>query len=210
MSAYVELASLKEAIGLAGQSDDTVDDVTLRSCIWRASAVVDGWLERNRPGFVGFAASSNTRTAVGSNTRLYDGSGDDWQWVDDFASVAAVAVDGETIPASAWVAWPYNERPTRALVYVAPTTPGLEPASWAAGTANVAVTGYAGLATVPPDVEQTTLAVALLYWRRYQQGEPAPVVTPRGAQGFLMADAEVEGLLETGLAGWRVVGVWGA
>jgi len=108
--------------------------------------------------------------------------------------------------------WPYNENPKRAIIYAAPTTSlhGLTVDHWTIGTANVAVSGYAGLDHVPDDVEQTTLAIAIIYWRRYQQGNPDVAVTPSGIRGFVESDPEVEGLLWSGLSGWISPGVWGA
>ena len=45
MSEFISLTALKEAVGLKGDSDDTIDDGVLRSTIHRASALVDGYLE---------------------------------------------------------------------------------------------------------------------------------------------------------------------
>jgi len=208
VSAYISLAALKQAASI----DDTVDDALLNSVIFRASARVDSFLARNRVGYVGFASSSNSRTGVGSNTRVYDGDGSDTLFIDDFQSVSAVSVDTTSVSSNSWRLWPYNETPKRAIIYAEPATSlrGLTTDHWAIGRANIAVTGYAGLSFVPNDVEQTTLAVALIYWRRYQQGEPEPVVSPDGMVGFLVADAEVDGILFSGLDGWIVPGVWGA
>ena len=72
------------------------------------------------------------------------------------------------------------------------------------------MTGYAGVDHVPSDIEQTTLAIAILYWRRYQQGEPEPATRPAGVRGFIESDPEVEGILWSGLSGWVSPGVWGA
>ena len=211
MSAYIDLTALKEAVGITGAQNDTTDDGILSSTIFRASAAVDGFLEQNRASYVGFASSSNSRTAVGSNTRVYDGEGGDTLFIDDFQSVATVSVDAVSVSSNSWRLWPYNDSPKRALIYAAPTssTYGLTASSWSLGTANIAVTGYAGLDHVPNDVEQTTLAIAIVYWRRYQSGEPAPVVTPDGARGYLTEDPEVAALLTTGLGGWVNYGVWG-
>jgi hypothetical protein len=52
--------------------------------------------------------------------------------------------------------------------------------------------------------------VALIYWRRYQQGEPQSIVSPDGMTGFLVDDPEVDGILTAGLSGWVSLGVWGA
>ena len=212
MSAYVSLEALKEAVGLTGQANDTIDDSVLRTVIIRASGRVDGFLEQNRVGYVGFAASSNSRSAVGSNTRVYDGSGTATQFIDDFTNVSAVSVDTVSVSSNSWRLWPYNETPKTAIIYEEPSTSlrGLIVDHWTAGTANVAVTGYAGVDHVPSDVEQTSLAIAIIYWRRYQQGEPEPVVTPDGVRGAIESDPEVEGLLRSGLSGWVSFGVWGA
>ncbi len=212
MSAYTSLAALKEAVGLTGPASDAVDDGVLSSIIYRASARIDGFLEQNRTGYVGFAASSNSRTAVGSNTRVYDGTGTDTLFIDDFTSVATVSVDDTTVSSNSWRLWPYNETPKRAIIYAEPATSlrGLLVDHWTLGTANVGVTGYAGLDHVPNDVEQTTLSVAILYWRRYQQGDQSVAVTPQGVRGFIESDPEVEGLLWSGLSGWISPGVWGA
>ena len=208
MSAYISLGALKQAASI----DDTVDDALLTSVIFRASGVVDGFLAKWRVGYVGFASSSNSRTGVGSNTRVYDGTGTDTLFIDDFASVSAVSVDSVSVSSNSWRLWPYNETPKRAIIYAEPATSlrGLTTDHWSLGTANVAVTGYAGLAHIPNEVEQTTLAVALIYWRRYQQGEPEPQVSPDGVRGFLVDDPEVDGILTAGLSGWVLLGVWGA
>lgn len=212
MSAYVGLAALKEAVGLKGESDDTVDDGVLQSVIYRASALVDNKLAEIRPGWVGIAAGSNSRGAVGSNTRSYDGSGDDWLWIDDASSVASVVVDDDTVTATSWTAWPYNDVPKRALVYIAPTTSayGLRPSSWTRGTANVDVTAYFGLPTVPDDIAQVTLALCVLFWRRYQQGDPIP--GPEVAMGgrIVTSDPEVHGILDSLWPRWGVPSIGGA
>lgn len=211
MSSYIDLTALKEAVGITGAQNDTVDDGILRTVIFRASAAVDAFLEQNRAGYIGFASSSNSRTAVGSNTRVYDGTGTDTLFIDDATSVATVSVDTVSVSSNSWRLWPYNDTPKRAILYAAPANSlrGYTNDQWSYGTANIGVTGYFGLDHVPSDVEQTTLAIAIVYWRRYQQGEPEPVVRPAGAQGFVMADPEVEGLLVTGLAGWVSQGVYG-
>ena len=210
MSSYVGLAALKAAVGLKGS--DTTDDATLTSCIVRASGKVDAYLDRNRVGYVGFAASSNSRTSVGSSTRVYDGSGDSTLFIDDFTSVSTVSVDTVSVSSNAWRLWPYNESPKRAIIYADPVMDrvGLTTDTWTLGTANVAVTGYAGVDHVPSDVEQASLAVAILYWQRLERGEPEPVVAPSGARGYLIDDPEVEGILTSALAGWVSIGVWGA
>jgi hypothetical protein len=212
MSAYVSRQALKEAVGLSGASSDTVDDGLFDSVIFRASGAVDAYLERNRTGYVGFATSSNSRSAVGSNTRVYDGTGTDTLFIDDFTSVSSVSVDTVAVSSNSWRLWPYNETPKRAIIYAAPSssTHGLTASHWTTGTANVGVAGYTGVDHVPSDVEQTTLAVAIVYWRRYQQGQPEPVVSPSGARGYVTFDPEVQAILESGLAGWVSIGVWGA
>jgi len=208
LSAYISLAALKQAASI----DDTVDDALLTSVIFRASGVVDGFLAKWRVGYVGFASSSNSRTGVGSNTRVYDGDGTDTLFIDDFTSVSAVSVDTVSVTSNSWRLWPYNDTPKRAIIYALPASSvhGLTTDHWTIGTANIAVTGYAGLNHVPNEVEQTTLAVALIYWRRYQQGEPQATVSPDGMTGFLVDDPEVDGILTAGLSGWVNLGVWGA
>ena len=93
MSQYVTVEQLKEQIGIRGLAADTVDDAALQSATIRASALVDAHLDAVRPGYVGFAASSNARSSVGSNTRDYDGTGTDTLFIDDASSVATVSVD---------------------------------------------------------------------------------------------------------------------
>lgn len=212
MSAYTSLQALKEAIGLKAAADDDVDNGILSSLIYRASARVDGFLEQNRTGYVGFANSSNSRTAVGSNTRVYDGTGTDTLFIEDFQSVATVSVDEASVSSNSWRLWPYNEVPKRAIIYADPATSlrGLITDHWTPGTANVAVTGYAGLDHVPNDIEQVAIGIAIVYWRRYQQGDQSVAVTPQGVRGFIESDPEVEGLLWSGLSGWISPGVWGA
>jgi len=211
MSSYIGLAALKEAIGLSGSASDAVDDGVLNSVIFRASAVVDNYLDAIRPGFVGFASGSNSRGAIGSNTRRYDGTGTDTLIIDDADSVASVTVDDVAVASTAWEAWPYNETPKRMLIYVEPTSSayGLLASNWTYGTGNVDVTGYFGIPTVPDDVAQATLALAVLYWRRYQSGDP----TSGQIQQTSVAptnDPEAMGILEALWPRWGRVGVWGA
>ena len=210
MSQYTSLGALKAAIGLPGS--DTTDDAVLTSVIFRASAKVDAFLDQNRVGYVGFAASSNSRSSVGSNTRNYDGTGTDTLFIDDFTSVSGVSVDTTSVSSNAWRLWPYNETPKRAIIYADPVMDrvGLTTDTWTRGTANVGVRGYAGIDHVPNDVEQATLAVAIIYWRRYQQGDPEPVVRPQGVRGYMVDDPEVEGILVSALGGWVVPGIYGA
>jgi len=172
VSQYVSREALKEAVGLTGTANDTVDDNILLSIIFRASAIVDGHLEAIRPGYVGFASSSNSRQAVGSNTRVYDGSGDDTLFIDDAQSVATVSVDAVSVSSNSWRLWPYNASPKRAIIYAAPATSavGLTASHWSPGTANVGVTAYFGLDHVPADIEQVTLSIGIVLWRRYQSG----------------------------------------
>lgn len=209
MSAYVSRAALKAAVDI----DDSVDDAVIDATIIRASAAVDGYLERYRTGYVGFGSvSSNARESVGSNTRVYDGTGDDTLFIDDAVTVASVSVDGTAVSSNNYRLWPYNDSPKRAIIYAQPSVTVYGTVTqWSNGTANVGVNAFwATSLSVPEDVEQTSLAIAIVYWRRYQQGEPAPVVTPDGARGYVTTDPEVEGLLHAGLAGWISPGVWGA
>lgn len=217
MSAYITLAQLKEAIGLP--STDTVDDGGLQSAIFRASATIDEYLRQIRPGYVGFATSSNAHGAVGSNTRRYDGTGTDTLWIDDAASVASVVVDDATVTSTAYIAWPYNEVPKRAVVYIEPasSTYGLTATHWSTGTANVQVTGYFGLPTVPDDVQQAAMQVALILWRRSQKTEDTPTATlstqrfsgGSGRQFQTVVDAQIAAALSVLDASWAVPGVWG-
>jgi hypothetical protein len=210
VSAYISLGALKAAVALS--PDDTNDDALLSSVIFRASGLVDSFLAKWRVGYVGFAHTSNSRTAVGSNSRIYDGDGTGVLFIDDFASVASVAVDGTEIPTTSYKVLPHNSTPKRWLQYTEPDWDrvGVTNDAFPRGTGNVTVTGYAGLDHVPDDVAQTTLAIALILWRRYQSGEQEPVVRPDGVQGFIVQDPEIDGILSTGLQGWVSLGVWGA
>lgn len=213
MSAYIGLAALKEAVGLTGASSDTIDDGILTSVIFRASALVDGYLESIRPGYVGFAASSNATRAVGSNTRDYDGTGTDTLFIDDAQTVASVSVDTVAVSSNSWRLWPYNSTPKRAIIYAEPASSirGLTTDYWSSGTANVTVTGYFGLDTVPDDVAAVTLGLCVLLWRRYQSGDPAPGPTvAKGAKGMVTNDPELLGVLEGLWPRWGIAGVWGA
>lgn len=205
----MSLAALKQAVGL--KAADTTDDGILASIIARASGKVDSFLDRERVGYVGFAASSNSRTSVGSSTRVYDGTGTSTLLIDDFSSISGVSVDTTSISSNSWRLWPYNKTPKRAIIYADPVMDrvGLTTDTWGIGTANVAVTGYAGVDHVPSDVEQATLAVAILYWHRYQSGEQEPAINPRGIRGFIVDDPQVEGILQSALADWISPGVWG-
>ena len=120
MSAFIGLLALKEALGQSGEAVDTVDDGVLTSLIHRSSAIVDNYLASIRPGWVGISAGSNTRAAVGSNTRVYDGTGTETLFIDDFTTVAAISVDTVAISSNSWRLWPYNETPKRAVIYAAP------------------------------------------------------------------------------------------
>src|SRR3990167_1079109 len=103
MSAYTSRGALKEAIGQAGS--DTTDDSKLDSIVFSASALVDSYLDLIRPGYVGFAAGSNARSSVGSNTRYYDGNNDDWLFIEDAQSVASVTVDDTAVASTDYVTW---------------------------------------------------------------------------------------------------------
>lgn len=212
MSAYCSLTALKEAIGLKPPGDDALDDGVLQSVIYRASGLVDSRLDAIRPGYVGFSSSSNPRSSVGSNTRDYDGTGSDTLFIDDAQSISAVSVDTVTISSNSWRAWPYNETPKRALIYALPasTSWGLLSSTWALGTANVGVTAYWGLDTVPADVEQVTLQVAVLLWQRYQQGMPEPTITSTIRGGLRIADAELQAILRQLDDGWGLPWIGGA
>lgn len=216
MSSYVSLEQLKEAVGVT----DTNDDARLRTVAFQASALVDEYLRQIRPGYVGFAASSNTHGSVGSNTRLYDGTGNDTLFIDDAASVASVVVDSTTIATTAYTAWPYNEVPKRALIYIQPTSSirGLTADIFSRGTANVSVTGYFGLPFVPQDVYEVTLALGIILWRRMQKGDYAGSSVTLSIQRFnsgagrqfqVVADPELAACLSALDAGWAIGGVWG-
>jgi len=211
MSQYVTVEQLKEQIGIRGLAADTVDDAALQSATIRASALVDAHLDAVRPGYVGFAASSNARSSVGSNTRDYDGTGTDTLFIDDASSVATVSVDTVSVSSNSWRLWPYNSSPKRAIIYAAPTTStqGLTVDHWTIGTANVGVTGYWGVNFVPGDVEQVALEIAIILWRRAQSGEFEPQITIRPRGEPLVIDPEIAGLLSTLNYGWAQPGVWG-
>lgn len=177
MSQYLTVDQLKDAIGIKAAAYDTVDDSTLTSVIFRASAMVDSHLSTIRPGYVGFAVGSNFYGAIGSNTRLYHGQGTDTVFIDDAVSVSSVVMDSITVVSTAYVAEPLNSTPKRWITMILPSSSllGLHPSVWNPGTGNVAVTGYwaTGL-TVPDDVQQVTLALGVLIWQRYQDGLPPP------------------------------------
>lgn len=221
MSAYISLAQMKEAAGFPTSSSDTRDDGAMLASIVRASAHIDEYLRTNRPGYVGFAASSNAHSAaIGSNTRTYDGSGDGTLFIDDAASVASVSVDGTALVSTAYTTWPYNEIPKRALVYIEPTssTRGLTSDIFAVGTGNVSVTGYWGLPNVPDEISAVTLAIALILWRRNQKADYAGSSAVLSGQRFaggsgrqfqFVVDPEISACLSLLDAGWAVPGVWG-
>jgi len=201
MSAYTSRAALKEAIGQL--STDTTDNSKIDSIVFRASAIVDSWLDTVRPGYVGFAAGSNARSSVGSNTRYYDGTQEEWLFIDDASSVGTVSVDDTAVDATSFVKWPYNESPIRALVYKQPTTSlrGLTADVWSRGTRNVSVVGYFGIATVPDEVEAAAIALGILIWRRYERGEESPID---------MNDPEVKAICSTYLSAWSLPFIGGA
>lgn len=214
---YASLAALKEAVGMSGSSSDAIDDGVLNSTLVRASAKVDSWLTLHRHGYHGIAGSSNSRNAVGSNTYLFDGTGDDTLFIGDFASVSSVTVSGTVVDSASYSLWPYNDAVKRAIIYNQPISypmRGLMAGHWWPGTANVSVVGFAGLANVPDDVVQATIAVALIYWRRYQSGDERPAVQRsmgvEGVIGYIVDDPEVEGILASALQGWYMPGVHGA
>jgi len=219
MSSYVNLGQLRQALGI-DSATDTTDDARLTTACFQASAMVDEYLRQIRPGYVGFAASSNTRGSSGSNTRSYDGNGKDELFIDDAETVASVVVDGTTVSTTAWTTWPYNEVPKRSLRYIAPTssTRGLTVDLWSRGTANVAVTGYWGLSFIPQDVYEVTLMLAILIWRRQQTGDYTGSSVALNSQRFnagagrqfqFIVDPEIQACLSQLDAGWAVGGVWG-
>lgn len=219
MSQYVSLAQIKLALGIT----DTVDDGRLTEVTKRASELVDAYLSAIRPGYVGFGSvSSNARSAVGSNTRVYDGTGDDTLFIDDAETVVSVAVDTVAVTSNSWRLWPYNETPKRAIIYAQPVVDrvGLVQDTWSRGTANVSVHAFWGMSTVPDDIVAVTLAVANILWRRQQIGkdEQAPstaLSVQRFSQGAgraaqFVADPEILSALSALDHGWRIEGVWGA
>ena len=219
MSQYVNLDQLRAAVGI-DDSTDTTDDARLRTAAEQASTLVDEYLRQVRPGYVGFAASSNTHSSAGSNTRYYDGTGTDTLFIDDADTVATVVVDDDTIAATSWVAWPYNETPKRALLYKYPVTEvyGLTTSTWTRGTRNVEVTAYFGLPIVPNDVYEVTMALAIILWRRQQKGDYTGSAQALSSQRFnagagrqfqFMVDPEVQACLANLDFGWAVGGVWG-
>jgi hypothetical protein len=118
---------------------------------------------------------------------------------------------------------PYNELPIRWLTYKLPSSSvrGLTSSIWSRGTKNVEVTGYWGLNYVPDDIAQVTLAVAVVYWRRYQSGNLNPQVAASTSTGMsrgslrtrgqvVVIDPEIEGLLAQLDAGWKAHGLAGA
>lgn len=177
MSLYVTVEQVKDAVGIKAAAYDTVDDATLTSVVFRASAMVDSYLSTIRPGYVGFAVGSNYGGAIGSNTRLYHGQGSDTVFIDDAVSVSAVTMDSVAVVSTAYVAEPLNTTPKRYLTMILPSSSllGLHPSIWNPGTGNIAVSGFfaTGL-TVPDDVQQITLALCILIWQRYQDGLPPP------------------------------------
>lgn len=211
MSQYVTVEQVKDSLGIKGSAQDTVDDATLTSVVFRASAMVDSYLDTIRPGYVGFAAGSNSRGSVGSNTRTYHGTGTDTLFIDDAMSVSSVSVafasisgsNSTVLESTAYVAEPLNSVPKRWLTFLLPFTSvaGLLPSVWSPGTANITVTGYFGLSFVPDDVQQVTLALCVLTWQRYQDGLPPPAGP---------TDPEVMGVLSNLDFAWRVNIVAGA
>lgn len=219
MSQYVTLAQLRAAVGIDTASD-TTDDARLRTAAEQASTLVDEYLRQIRPGYVGFAASSNTHSSAGSNTRYYDGSGTDTLFIDDADTVATVAVDGTTIASTSWTTWPYNETPKRAVLYKYPVADvyGLTTSTWPEGYANVAVTAYFGIPIVPNDVYAVTMALAIILWRRQQKGDYAGSAQALSSQRFnagagrqfqFMVDPEMQACLSGLDAGWAIGAVWG-
>lgn len=207
MSMYITRAQLKEALGIT----DATDDGALDSAIARASAAIDGHLSTVRPGYVGFAGSSNARHAVGSNSRTYLGNGSDTLFIDDASSIASVAdEDGTPVVSTAYHTEPFNTAPKRYLTYVAADWPSTSAQHWVEGEAYV-VTGYFGLDTVPDDIAQAALAIAVIYWRRAQSGEPAAVAPVGMAAGTIRYGDPDVALILSGLdAEWSIPGVWGA
>lgn len=219
MSSYVTLGQLREAVGI-DSATDTTDDNRLRTAAFQASALVDEYLRSIRPGYVGFATSSNTRGSAGSNTRYYDGTGQEEIFIDDAETVSTVTVDSTSIASTSWVPWPYNEVPKRSLRYVQPvsSTQGLTTDIWTRGTRNIAVTAYWGLSFIPQDVYETTMALAIILWRRQQKGDYTGSAMPLNSQRFnagagrqfqFVVDPELQACLSALDAGWAVGGVWG-
>ena len=219
MSGYVTLGQLRQAVGI-DSATDTADDARLQTAAFQASSLVDEYLRSIRPGYVGFAASSNTRGSAGSNTRHYDGNGDTEIWIDDAETVASVVVDGTTVATTSYVTWPYNEVPKRSLRYVAPSQAdhALRIDHWAPGTRNVAVDAYWGLSFIPQDVYEVTMQLAIILWRRQQKGDYTGSSQALNSQRFnsgagrqfqFIVDPEIQACLSQLDAGWAVGGVWG-
>ena len=216
MSQYITLGQLKESLGIT----DAVDDGRLQTVTFQASALIDEYLRSIRPGYVGFAGSSNTHGSVGSNTRTYDGSGDATLFIDDAASIASVAVDGTTITSTSWIAWPYNEIAKRAIIYKTPTIvhPAVTQGSFGTGIGTVTVDAYWGLPFIPQDVYEVALALATLLWRRQQKGDYTGSSMALNSQRFqggagrqfqYVIDPEIAACLSALDAGWAIGAVWG-
>ena len=218
MSQYITLGQLKEALGISAA--DVVDDGRLQTATLQASGLIDEYLRSIRPGYVGFAAGSNTHGSVGSNTRTYDGSGDETLFIDDAASVSTVAIDGTTVTSTSLVTWPYNEVAKRAIIYKTPgiVHPAVQQGTFPTGIANVTVEAYWGLPFIPQDVYEVALALATLLWRRQQKGDYTGSSMALNAQRFqggagrqfqYVVDPEIAACLSALDAGWAVGGVWG-
>jgi hypothetical protein len=175
VNGYCTLADVKAALRVS----DTIDDALLELSIEASSREIDGICERV---FYNTGATAVTRTYIPQDIFLLE--------TDDIISVTSIKSDttGEGGFDLTWDAADYQLEPLNSLAggIVTPFTriraigsklwPIYEPRDINAGQASVEITGRFGFASVPIEIRQATILMALRQFKRYD--------SPLGAAGF--------------------------
>lgn len=173
---YCTLDELKQA--LPGSGIDHVADIDafLVNAIIRASRAIDRFTRREDGAYA--------RASTDEETRLYDGSGEPYQWVDEMASApTAVAVaetggrsssDYTSYSSSDYMLWPYNATQipepyrrididelngSQSVFYRFPQSVKV-----------TALFGYSTTDNTPPEITQATIVQAARWFGRAKQG----------------------------------------
>ena len=163
MADYIAKADVKRVLtNITGTDYDTQLDETCT----RASRIIDRYCKRGTDAF----------KATTSETRYYHGSGTDEQWIDDAVSVSSVGIsddDGLSYYTLAVTDYDkldgldYDKTPIRLLRM----NPNGDYTTFYSGRKSVKVTGVFGYSTtVPDDVAEAALIIAVRLFRRGQAG----------------------------------------
>ena len=200
-------ASYCTVLELRNQIDknSATDDATLQLIIDAASAAIDNFCHRP-DGFVALALAA---------ARIYPGSGDDWQYIDECVEVTLVQVkESATDTYTAWAATDYlkakgdrrypdfNDTPYNALLI----DPNGDCALWYAdgNYPTVEVTAKWGYAvTVPPEIRQAAIITSARWYKRGQSDWSDALAS--GEMGMLLYRQQLDPDVKNILVGGRFV-----